>query len=206
MRLLRHPMLALLVLVAGTALAHRIPGVKPMNPGDPFQVGSFRGLIRGADGRYAKGPIQMDALRDQSIWVFLIFDPNSQRDLIEAKRFEQALKALPHTRGFLVIPPALSLLGTHAADLMSRSGLTLLTILDDYDVFPYAFRHELDASPRYEVLDRSQTLVVQNAVALSQRTPTGETLTDLLRHLDKGQTVAPWVVSVYDQKTEDGRE
>jgi hypothetical protein len=196
----------LVLCAAGTALAHRIPGVKPMSPGDPFHVAGFRGLMRGLDGHYVKAPINLDALRDQSPWIFLSFDPNAQKDVAEAKRFEATLKTLPHTHGFLVIPPALSLLADHSADLMTKTGLTLPTILDDRDIIPYAFRHELDATPRYNALDQSQTLVVQNAVSLSQKTPTGETFADLLRHLDQKETVSPWVISAIDQKIEDGRE
>lgn len=194
------------LLLPADAFAHRIPGVSPMKPGDGFMVGSFRGLMRDpTTKRYQRAPILLDQLRDGP-WTFLSMDPNTSRDIEEAKRFEAALKSLHNTHGMLVIPPAQSMLIDHMAELMTKTTLQLPVVLDDRDVFPYAFRHELNATPRYEVLDRSQTLVIQNASALAQKSPDGETLAELIKRIDHGETVAPWVVSIVDQVINDPRE
>ena len=133
-------------------------------------------------------------------------DPNSARDIAEAKKFEAFLKELPNTHGMLVIPPGPSMLIDHVAELMTKTGLTTPTIIDDHDIFPFAFRHELTATPRYELLDRSQTLVIQNATSLGEKAPTGETVASLLKRIDRGETVSAWTVSAVDQIIDDPRE
>src|SRR5580692_9836625 len=68
----RRPLSLLLAFVsataAGIALAHRIPGVSRMNPGDGFTVASFRGLERDPQTkRYGRSPIMLENMRD-SAW------------------------------------------------------------------------------------------------------------------------------------------
>jgi hypothetical protein len=189
-----------LSLAAASATAQPVPGIRPLQPGQPFPVGGFRGLLRGTDGHYHTGPINLDATRDGSALAFLIADPAVPRDLAEARRFEAALKECPHTYGFLVIPPARSVLPRQVASSLDQSGLSIPTILDDHNVFTVAFKHERRDSSLYELFDRSEVLTIENASHLDQRLPTGETVRDLMRLLDLGKPVAPLVLEVPNQE------
>ena len=156
----------------------------------------MRGLLRGTDGHYHPAKINLNATRDGSALAFLVADPAIPKDLAEAKRFEAALKKCPHTYGFLVIPPARSVLPRQVAMSMDQSGLTLPTLLDDHNVFTIAFRHERRDSPLYELFDRSEVLAIENASSLNQRAPDGETIGELMRLLDLGKPIAPLVLQV----------
>jgi hypothetical protein len=193
---------ALLLGIAGVATAHGIPGLKPLKPGEAFQVANMRGLIPDSEGHYARAGIDLNAAHDGSALAFLIADPATPSELAEAKRFEAVLKKCPNTHGFLVIPPARSMLSRQVAETMNHSGLHLSTILDEHDFFPYAFRHNLRKSPLYELFDRSQVLVIENAVHLRSKAPDGETFESLLLLLDQGKPVAPLVVSAEEQAVE----
>lgn len=190
---------AVLLLAASAALAHGIPGLKPLQPGQALTIGSFHGLARGEDGHYQRAKVDLQAAHDGSALMFLVFDPETPNQLTEAKRFEALLAQLPHTHGFLVLQPGRSMLVDHMAEVMDKTSLKLVTILDDRDVFPFCFRHDLKAAPRYEVFDRSQTLVIENAVHLGDRLEGGEPLVTLMKRLDRGEVVAPIVVSADDQ-------
>ena len=206
LRRLLTPVAVGFVLCPADARAHRIPGVKALNPGDAFTIGSFKGMLRGADGHYALGPIDMAASRDGSALAFLIFDPVAPRDVLEAKKFEAELKKLPHTHAFLVLPPARSVtvLATVLA-AMDRTGLSLPTIIDDRDVFPYMFQHSIKTTPRYELFDRTQTLVIENASALTERVG-GSPVQVQIHRLDRGEKVEPIAVSNEQQADYDPRE
>jgi hypothetical protein len=190
----------LVSLAAAGAQAQPVPGIRPLTPGQPFPVGGFRGLLKGTDGHYHRGPINLDATRDGSALAFLIADPAVPRDLAEARRFEAMLKECPHTYGFLVIPPARSVLSRQVTISLDHSGLSLPTILDDHNVFTVAFKHERQDSSLYELFDRSQVLTIENASSLDQRLPTGETVGTLMKLLDLGQPVAPIVLEVPVQR------
>ncbi len=189
-----------LSLAATRAQAQPIPGIRPLVPGQPFPVGGFRGLIKGTDGHYHPGPIDLDATRDGSALAFLIADPAVPKDLAEARQFEAMLKECPHTYGFLVIPPARSVLVRQVTSSLDHSGLSLRTILDDHNVFTVAFKHERRDTSLYELFDRSQVLTIENASRLDQRLPTGETVGSLMKLLDLGQPVAPLVLEVPGQR------
>jgi len=197
---LHVPLAGLLWLAAATAQAQPIPGIRALTPGQPFAVGGFRGLIKGTDGHYHPGPIDLDATHDGSALAFLIADPGVPLDLAEARRFEAALKECPHTYGFLVIPPARAVLPRQVADSLDRSGLSIRTILDDHNVFTVAFKHERRDSSLYELFDRSEVLTIENASHLDQRLPNGETIRELMKLLDLGKPVAPLVLEVPGQE------
>ncbi len=189
-----------LLLGLPVARAQPIAGIRALDPGKPFTVAGFRGLVRGTDGIYRPGPIDLTATHDGSALAFLIADPANPRELAEAKRFEAALKECPHTYGFLVIPPARSVLPRQVAVSMNKSGLTLPTILDDHNVFTVAFKHERQDAPLYELFDRSQVLTIENASHLGQRISTGETIGSLMKLLDLGQPVGPLVLEIPGKK------
>jgi len=190
----------LLPLAAASANAQPIRGIVPLAPGQVFKVAGFRGLLKGADGRYHPGPIDLNATRDGSALAFLIADPAIPRDLEEARKFQAALEQCPHTYGFLVIPPGRSVLPRQVAMSLDKSGLSLRTILDDHNVFTVAFKHERRDSSLYELFDRSQVLTIENASHLGQRVVTGETIGELMRLLDRGQPVAPMALEVPGKK------
>jgi len=185
---------------SGLAQAQPIAGIRPLDPGGIFRVSGMRGVVRGDDGHYHTGPIDLNATRDGSALAFLVADPAIPRDLAEAKRFETELAHCPHTHGFLVIPPARSVLPLQVSQSMDQSGLKIPTILDDHNVFTVAFRHERQDSPLYELFDRSEVLVIENASHLDQRIQTGETIGSLLKLLDEGKPVAPLVLPVPGKK------
>jgi hypothetical protein len=192
-----------LIFVAGlsqfgvtVARAQPIPGIHPLDPGGVFQVAGMRGLLRGTDGHYHAAKISLNATRDGSALAFLVADPALPKDLAEAKRFEAALKRCPHTYGFLVIPPARSMLPRQVMLTMDKTGLSLPTLLDDHNVFTVSFRHDRRDSPLYELFDRSEVLTIENASTLKQRAPDGETVGDLMRLLDLGKPIAPLVLQV----------
>jgi hypothetical protein len=187
---------ATLLLAARPSLAQQIPGIRPLDPGQIFRVAGMRGLLPESDGHYAPGPVDLNATRDGSALAFLVADPAIARDLAEARKFEAALKKLPHTHGFLVIPPGRSILPRQVIASLNAARLTLPTILDDHNIFTVSFRHERRDSPLYELFDRSQVLVIENASHLGQRLQNGETIGDLLRLLDDGKPVAPMVLEV----------
>jgi len=187
---------AVLSVLPVAALAQPVPGIRPIDPGGFFPLGGARGLLRGQDGRYHTGSIDLQATHDGSAVAFYIGDPAVPSEREEAKRFQAELKKCPHTHGFIVIPPARAVLPRMVAESLDNSGLELPVILDDHNVFSVAFRHDRTDSSLYELFDRSQVLVVENAAHLGQRLSTGETVGDLLKLLDQGKPVGPEVLPV----------
>lgn len=181
-------LLLALLLLAASAQGHNLPGVHPLAPGRPFTLLALKALLPDGKGHYAVGRVDFPSLRGDAL-AFLIVDPDLAVDAAEAHRFQRLARRLRHTRAFLVAPPQRSQNPAALAKLVERAGFTLPVLVDDRDVFPYLFGHPLGASPRYELFDRSFTLVVQNAARLSQQLPTGDLVAAALRRLDAGQPV-----------------
>jgi hypothetical protein len=187
---------ALALAASAPALAHNVGGLHRLKPGMPFTLLSMRAVLPGEAGP-SLGAVDFNSLRGSAL-AFLVIDPYLPRDVDEAHRFEQAARTLPNTHAFLVALPQRSQKAAALVDLWSRERLGLPLIVDDRDIFPFAFGFDFRFSPRYELFDRSGTLVLENPARLAQRLPTGLTVGDALRELDAGRAVEPAVLSPRD--------
>ncbi len=194
--MLRRLAAALALALAAPALAHEMGGLHKLAPGMAFNLLSMRAILPGPAGPRLGG-VDFNALRGNAL-AFLVIDPYLPRDLAEARRFEAIARKLPGTRAFLVALPQRSVQPARLVALCARERLGLPLIVDDRDIFPFAFDFDLRRSPRYELFDRSGTLVLENPAQLSQRLPTGLTVETALRELDAGRPVEPAVLSARD--------
>jgi hypothetical protein len=189
-RLARTASLAL-VFWGAASFAHNMPGVKPLHPGEAFTVGYMKAILPAGRENTMQSMIQFNELRDGSALAFLVIDPNLPSDVAEAQRFQKLLAQLKNTHGILVATPARSLRPLDLGPAIIKDKLTLPVAIDDRDAFPYIFGVPMTHSPHYELFDRSQTLVIQNATSLRQRLSSGVTVADALRALDGGRFVRP---------------
>ena len=188
-------MTALLALAASAA-AHNMPGVAKIKPGSPFHFLNMRAVLPGG-AEPTLGEVDFDPLRGSAL-AFLVIDPAQPANLAEAHRFERLVRQLPHTRAFLVALPHRSQDPRLLASIVAREGFTLPLLIDKRDVFPFSFGFGLTDSPRYELFDRSGTLVVENPARLQQRLITGLTIEGVLRELDAGRPVDPIELTAQD--------
>jgi hypothetical protein len=182
--------LALLSLcTSAVAAAHTGAAMSKLQPGQPFPVAEMKALVPGSDGRYERGVVDFNKLRDGSALVFLAIDPITKSDLAEARRFVAFVKTLHNTHAFFVLPPARSMAPNDMVAPVDKAKLELPFIIDDRDFFPFAFQYGLGETPRYEAFDNSQSLVIRGASTLSQRMPSGLTFGESLRALDQGKLI-----------------
>lgn len=193
---MRRLAFALALAIPAAALAHDMGGLHKLKPEMPFTLLSMRAVLRGEAGPKL-GAVEFNALRGDAL-AFLVIDPYLPRDLAEARRFERAALALPHTHAFLVALPQRSQQPAQLVALCARERFRLPLLVDDRDVFPFAFGFDLRRSPRYELFDRSGTLILQNPAWLSQRLVTGLTVGEAMRELDLGHSVEPAELSARD--------
>jgi hypothetical protein len=174
---------------SAVAVAHSGAAMNKLKPGEPFPVAEMKALVPGADGLYERGVVDFNKLRDGSALVFVAIDPVVKTDLGEARRFLALAKTLHNTHAFFVLPPARSLKPNDMIPTVDRAKVELPFIIDDRDYFPFAFQYGLAETPRYEAFDNTQTLVIRGASTLSQRMPSGLTLSESLRALDQGKLI-----------------
>lgn len=179
-------------LASAAALAHLLPGVSRMRPGSPFNWYAVQ-AVSPLDGGYGEAPLEFEPLRGRAL-AFLVIDPYLPGDLAEARRFERLAHGLRHTAALLVAAPSRSQDAKALAAQATHERLTLPLVVDRRDVFPYAFGFGRADSPRYELFDRSWTLLVQNGRALRERLAEGVTLAEALRALDRGDRIVPQTV------------
>jgi hypothetical protein len=175
------------VLVSGVALAHA--GMKPLNPGEPIPVYEMKALIQGEDGIYRPGVVNLNKLRDGGALVFMAIDPVVKSELAEARRLLALLKTLHNTHAFFVLPPGRSLRPADIAPAVQEAKLGLPFIIDDRDYFPFAFQYGLGETPRFQLFDQTQTLIIRSATSLSQQMPSHLTLAQCIRALDEGKVI-----------------
>jgi hypothetical protein len=184
------PLATLLCLaLSATAMAHSGGGITQLEPGQPFSVFEMKALVPDADGVYRQEVINFNKLRDGSTLVFLAIDPVVKSEVAEARRFVALVKTLKNTHAFFVLPPTRSMRPTQILTTLQKAKLELPFIIDDRDYFPYAFKYGLAETPRYELFDRTQTLVIRGASTLNQRMPSQLTLAECIRALDEGKSV-----------------
>jgi hypothetical protein len=184
------PLTVLLSLfTSAAASAHTGAAMNQLQPGEPFPVAEMRAFVLGDDGHYKRQVIDFNKLRDGSTLVFLAIDPVVKTDLGEARRFLALTKTLHNTHAFFVLPPARSMRPDDLLPIIDKAKVELPFLIDDRDYFPFAFQYGLAETPRYEVFDNTQTLVIRGASQLSQRMPSGQTLTESLRTLDQGKLI-----------------
>jgi hypothetical protein len=188
-----------LVLVGATSLAHNMPGLKPLHPGEGFSIGAMKAVIPVGLANSQQNVIRFDQLRDGSALVFLVIDPNLPADVAEAHRFQKVVAGLKNTHAILVATPGRSQQPLALGEALVREKLTLPIVIDDRDVFPFLFGVPMTHSPHYELLDQSQTLVIQNATSLRQKLSSGLTVADALRALDVGKPVHPEVLPLHPE-------
>jgi len=188
---MRHALPAALSLLclSAVARAHSGGGVTQLQPGEPWPVSQMKALVLGPDGKYQPDVIDFNKLRDGSALLFLAVDPVVKTDLAEARRLLALVKTLHNTHAFLVLPPARSLRPDDIMGAVQRAKLELPFLIDDRDYFPFAFQYGLGETPRYELFDNTQTLVIRGASTLSQRMPSGLTLAQAIRDLDQGKLI-----------------
>jgi hypothetical protein len=186
MRLTFLVVLTALVLPSA-ALAHS--GVSVLQPGEAFAVYEMKALVPDAEGIYRMGVVNFNTLRDGGTLVFMALDPANKTDVAEARRFLALVKKLRNTHAFYVLPPARSMRPSEIVSIVQKLKLELPFIVDDRDYFPFAFQYGLAETPRYELFDRTQTLVIRGAHALNQRMPSQLTLAEAIRDLDEGKII-----------------
>ncbi|HUB10125.1 MAG TPA: hypothetical protein VMB50_24190 [Myxococcales bacterium] len=187
---------ALVGAISTPALAHNMGGLRKLKPGMPFNLLTMRAVLPGPAGARL-GAVDFNALRGSSL-AFLVIDPYLPRDLAEARHFEAVARTLPNTRAFLVALPQRSQRTAQLVDFCTRERLGLPLLVDDRDIFPFAFGFDYTRSPRYELFDRSGTLILENPARLSQRLVTGLTVETALRQLDAGHPVEQATLSPRD--------
>jgi hypothetical protein len=175
------------LLISAPALAHT--GTTALEPGQPLAVYEMKALIPNAEGVYEPGVVNFNKLRDGGALVFLAVDPVVKSDVAEARRFAALVKKLHNTHAFLVLPPARSMRIGQILPSVQKANIGLPFIVDDRDYFPYAFSYGLAETPRYELFDVTQTLVIRGASTLAQRMPSHLTLAECIRDLDAGKVV-----------------
>jgi hypothetical protein len=171
------------------SLAHNMPGVKALHPGEAFSIAAMKAILPVGIGNSQQNVVRFDELRDGSALVFLVIDPNLPSDIAEAHRFQKLVASLKNTHAILVATPSRSQNPHSLAEALVHEKLTLPLLIDDRDVFPFVFGTPMTHSPHYELFDQTHTLVIQNATSLNQRLSSGATLTEALRKLDAGKFV-----------------
>jgi hypothetical protein len=184
------------LVAAATAAAHNMPGVAHVKPGSPFHFLNMRAVLPGPEGP-TLGEVDFNPLRGSAL-AFLVIDPALPANLAEAHRFERLAKSLTHTQAFLVATPPRSQQPKTLLALMERERFSLPLLIDKRDIFPFSFGFGLTESPRYELFDRTGTLMVANPAALAQRLVTGLTIEGVLRELDAGHAVEPTALTARD--------
>jgi hypothetical protein len=182
-----------------SGLAHNLPGVKPLHPGEGFTIGSMKAIVPVGLANSMQNVIQFDQLRDGSALAFLVVDLNLPSDVAEAHRFQKLAAGLKNTHAILVATPPRSQRPLELGAALVQEKLTLPIIVDDRDVFPYLFGVPMSHSPHYELFDQSQTLVIQNATSLRQKLGSGVTVAEALRALDGGRFVHPEVLPLHPE-------
>jgi hypothetical protein len=195
-RLARTASLAL-TFWGASSLAHNMPGLKPLHPGEAFTIGYMKAILPTGRANSMQSMLQFAEMRDGAALAFLVIDPNLPADIAEAHRFEKLVAELKNTHGILVATPARSQQPYELGATLVKEKLTLPLALDDRDAFPYVFGVPMAHSPHYELFDRSQTLVIQNATSLRQRLASGITVADAVRALDGGRFVRPEELALY---------
>ena len=186
----RLPLAALLCLILpATAMAHTGGGVAELKPGQPFAVFEMKALAPDSEGIYRQEVINFNKLRDGSALVFLAVDPVVKSEVAEARRFLALLKTLKNTHAFFVLPPTRSMRPDQILATLQKVKLELPFIIDDRDYFPFAFKYGLAETPRYELFDNTQSLVIRGGSTLSQRMPSQLTLAECIQALDKGKVI-----------------
>jgi hypothetical protein len=188
---MRVTLLALLAsfLTPAVALAHSGGGMNQLQPGAPFSIYEMKALVPDADGLYRPGVVNFNKLRDGGTLVFLALDPIVKSQVAEARRFLTLLKTLHNTHAFFVLPPGRSMRPSEILPTLQKVKLELPFIIDDRDYFPFAFQYGLAETPRYQLFDGTQTLVIRGASSLSQRMPSHLTLAECIRDLDAGKVI-----------------
>jgi hypothetical protein len=186
-----------MTLWGASSLAHNMPGVKPLHPGEGFTIAAMKAIFPLGIANSQQNVLRFDSLRDGSAMAFLVIDPNLPADIAEAHRFQKLVAGLKNTHGILVATPARSQQPLALGETLVREKLTLPLAIDDRDVFPYLFGVPMTHSPHYELFDQSQTLVIQNATSLQQKLASGITVADALRALDAGKFVRPEAVPLH---------
>jgi hypothetical protein len=177
------------VLVSGVALAHSGAGMRQLNPGDPIPIYEMKALVQGEDGIYRPGVVNLNKVRDGGALLFMAIDPVVKSQLTEARKLLALLKTLHNTHVFFVLPPGRSMRPADIAPAVQQANLGLPFIIDDRDYFPFAFQYGLGETPRYQLFDQTQTLVIRGASSLSQRMPSHLTFAQCIRALDEGKVI-----------------
>jgi hypothetical protein len=177
------------LLLSSLALAHSGGGVTELEPGAAFSVFEMRALVQGSNGDYEQQVINFNKLRDGSTLVFLAIDPVVKSEVAEARKFLALVKTLHNTHAFFVLPPSRSMRASEIVPTLQKVKLELPFIIDDRDYFPFAFKYGFTETPRYEVFDGTQTLVIRGASTLGQHMPSHLTLADSIRALDAGKAI-----------------
>lgn len=195
MRARWQPILATLLALAGaSAAAHNYPGVERLSPGKPFTLFAMKALLPDPKAGYRVGQIDFPPLRGEAV-AFLVVDPGLTVDVAEALRFQKLVRTLHHSHAFLVAPPSRSQDPAALARHAREAGFTLPILVDDRDIFPFVFSLGMAESPRYEIFDRSWTLVLESPSRLDQRIPGFGTVAQALRRLDEGEPVEGAILS-----------
>jgi hypothetical protein len=180
---------ALCLILPATAMAHSGGGVAQLEPGQPFSVFEMKALVPDSEGIYRQEVINFNKLRDGSALVFLAVDPVVKSEVAEARRFLALVKTLKNTHAFFVLPPTRSMRPNQVLTTLQKAKLELPFIIDDRDYFPFAFQYGLAETPRYELFDNTQSLVIRGASTLAQRMPSQLTLAECIQALDKGKVI-----------------
>ncbi len=183
------PALLVVLLTSGVAGAHTGAAMTQLKPGQPFPIAEMRAFVVGDDGLYQRQVIDFNKLRDGSTLVFMAIDPVVKTDVGEARRLVALAKTLKNSHVFFVLPPARSMKPADMLPAIQKAELGLPFLIDDRDYFPFAFQYGLGETPRYEVFDNTQTLVIRGGSTLSQKMPSGLTLAESIRALDQGKVI-----------------